>query len=280
MKMKKITTLFVGALLASSVFSEETETVIPNLSQVIEISINPNTGWSANFFPDGSAILRFSQGGDFLPLTADAPKGSFFFEEIYNLLTPRLKQSLDYKEDMGVGFRCGTSPDGLFVGGIFYIGDMETIRKIMYGLCDKVEPSPLIGKIFFKELLSEHPLVLGDDTDGNPIPGYVKRPLFFCDDPFAENPPVPKDGNTENATPQEARKTDPDNGEAQTLLPDREAVQPDGKAATASLPLADGTQRLEAVATMDTPSSRLWLYIGILSVLCAGVVLWRIRRKK
>jgi len=103
---------------------------------------------------------------------------------------------------------------------------------------------------------------------------------MVASDPFADDSPAPKDGNAENATPQEARKTGPDNGEAQTPLPDREAVQPDSKVATASLPLADEAKRLEAVATMDTPPSRLWLYVGILSTLCAGVALWLIRRKK
>jgi len=51
--------------------------------------------------------------------------------------------------------------------------------------------------------------------------------------------------------------------------------------ATASLPSAeDEAQRLEAVATIDTPPNRLWLYALILSVLCVGTLLWFIRRKK
>ena len=48
--------------------------------------------------------------------------------------------------------------------------------------------------------------------------------------------------------------------------------------ATASLPLTeDGTQRLEAVATIDTPPSRLWLYAFIPLALA---VLWLAHRKR
>ena len=51
--------------------------------------------------------------------------------------------------------------------------------------------------------------------------------------------------------------------------------------ATASLSLMDDDpQRLEAVATIDTPPSRLWLYALIPLFLCAGTALWLIRKKR
>jgi len=51
--------------------------------------------------------------------------------------------------------------------------------------------------------------------------------------------------------------------------------------ATASLPSAeDETQRLEAVATLNTPPCRLWLYALIPLFLCAGAGLWFIRKKR
>jgi len=283
MKTEKIVMLFVGALLTSSAFSEEPKASIPSLDKVKEISLSFSSSWYARLFPDGGGHVAFPGGG--WP-AATAFEETFSFEEIYNLLVPHLKPTREYEEDIGVFFERGVSPEGMPFGGGGVLEDRETIRKLMRLLRDKME----WDKRQLEELFVKRPLFSGYDADGNPIPGYVRTPYVKmpeCSDPFADDPPAPKDGNAENATPQEARKTGPDNnGEAQTPLPDREAVQPDapdkpnGKVATASLPLADGTQRLEAVATMDTPPRRLWLYVGILSALCAGVAVWFIRRKK
>jgi len=281
MKTGKIVMLFVGTLLASSALTEERMMTIPNIEQVKRIRVHSGI-WMADFRSDGSAGLRWGA----LPIdNAAAPVGSFVFEEIYNLLVLHLNPNQVYNEDINVVFETIISNRRHTVGG----GDVEdtgTIRKIMYGLRDKAVNR---DEERFQNALRQCPLVRGDDADGNPIPGYVRTPYVKmpeCLDPFADDPPAPKDGNTENATPQEARETVPDNGKAQTPLPDREAVRPDApdspnsNVATASLPLVDEAQRLEAVVTMGAPPSRLWLYAGILSTLCAGVVLWRIRRKK
>jgi len=283
MEMKKITTLFVGALLASSVLADDAKVSIPDLDKVKEIALlfDP-PGWHARLFPDGSGDAFIAGGGW---SAAVAQENTFSFEEIYNLFLPHLKPNREYVEDINVFFTRDVSPEGIPIGERGWLGDRETIRKLMHSFRDKME---VRDKGQFEDIFVKHPLVWGDDLDGNPIPGYARRPYveMVASDPFADDPPAPKDGNAENATPQEARKTGPDNGEAQTPLPDREAVRPDApdspnsNVATASLPLADGTQRLETVATMGTPPNRLWLYVGILSVLCAGAVLWRIRRRK
>jgi len=283
--MKKKTTIVMlisGTLLASSALADDAKVSIPDLDKVkvIALLFDP-PGWHARLFPDGSGNAFIAGGGW---NAAVAKENTFSFEEIYNLFLPHLKPNREYVEDISVFFQRDVSPEGMPIGGRGWLGDRETIRKLMYSFRDKME----WDKEQFKELFAKRPLVWGDDLDGNPIPGYVRTPYVKmpeCLDPFADDPPAPKDGNAENATPQEARKTGPDNGGAQTPLPDREAVQPDapdkpnGKVATASLPLAEGTQRLEAVATMGAPPSRLCLYIGILSALFAGVALWFIRRK-
>jgi len=66
-------------------------------------------------------------------------------------------------------------------------------------------------------------------------------------------------------------------GGAQASPPSREESA--GNVATASLPSAeDETQRLEAVATIDTPPNRLWLYLAILPLILA--ILYFMRKKK
>ena len=54
--------------------------------------------------------------------------------------------------------------------------------------------------------------------------------------------------------------------------------RPQPKVATASLPLTDEAQRLEAVATMDAPQNRL--YLAILATLCAGITVWLLRKRR
>ena len=52
-------------------------------------------------------------------------------------------------------------------------------------------------------------------------------------------------------------------------------------AAAEPLPLTgDDTQRPEAAVVMGNPPSRLWIYAGVISVLCAGAVLWCLRKKR
>jgi len=55
-----------------------------------------------------------------------------------------------------------------------------------------------------------------------------------------------------------------------------------------TVPLTDSTPHSHGASTADTPcateqsppSSRPWLYAAILSVLCAGAVLWCLRKKR
>jgi len=284
MKMKKNVMLFVGALLASSALTEERMMTILSLDKVEVISLHfGSLSWYVRFISDGSGYAYIAGGG---PIGVPVSAGTFSFEEIYNLLVPHLKPNYEYIEDIGVLFDYNVSTKGNPIRGGGFLENTEAISKLILLLRDKMEIRDT-GQL--DDLLLNRPLFPGYDADGNPIPGYVRTPYVKmpeCLDPFADDPPAPKDGNAENATPQEARKTGPDNGEAQTPLPDREALQPDApdspnsKVATASLPLEDGAQRLEAAATTDTPPSRLWLYVGILSALCAGVALWFIRRKR
>jgi len=81
-----------------------------------------------------------------------------------------------------------------------------------------------------------------------------------------ETPPMPVPISLPDPD-EEAQETPP--------IPDEPVT---ANVATASLPLTeDGTQRLEAVATIDTPPSRLWLYALIPLALA---ILWLAHRKR
>ena len=68
-------------------------------------------------------------------------------------------------------------------------------------------------------------------------------------------------------------------GEAQVSTPSREESAA-ANVATASLPSAeDETQRLEAVATIDTPPNRLWLF-ALIAFCAFFAILYFLRRKK
>lgn len=90
---------------------------------------------------------------------AQAPAGSFSFEEIYNSLLPHLKQGVvDNPQTMAVGLIFGSSGKG------FYVEDKELMRKLMHGLRDKTIPFYFsINSPSFEELFKTRPLVPGDE---------------------------------------------------------------------------------------------------------------------
>jgi len=108
------------------------------------------------------------------------------------------------------------------------------------------------------------------------IPGSPRTPLgaprgMYEEDDETDFFDVPE--KTDEETPSTEAKQAEQKGRVQASPPSRANV------ATASLPLTeDETQRLEAVATIDTPPNRLWLYLAILPFILA--ILYFMRKKK
>ena len=161
--MKKILTFGICILSAAIGFSQEAIKPIPSLDQLdrVDIDINIAGLWSGQFYSDGSASLTFSPtDGVYLP------EDSFSFEEIYNILVPHLKPFVWSHETMSVYFFL---TDQVAMDLSFSLEDKDIMRKIMYGLCDKMLASPdvVFREKLFKELLRKYPLVPGD-------PPYLK----------------------------------------------------------------------------------------------------------
>ena len=168
--MKHIIALGICISLVTVTFSQEANRPIPNINQLEYISLLSSTLWWAEFRPDGYAKLGSGSNN-----SAEAPKGSFSFEEIYNLLVPHLKGTWDGKSPV-MSVRLSV-PNQLETRYSFYLEDKEVMRKIMHGLCEKVVPR---HKTSFEDALRKHPLVPGD-------PPYLK------DAPLTENRPAPTD---------------------------------------------------------------------------------------
>ena len=178
MKMKRVGALIAGIFFAATALSEGTDVSIPSLDQLkyIRLSLH-NISWDAKFHPDGSAMLEYNMTATFPP-TANAPEGSFSFEDVYNLLLPHLKQNLESREDMYVSLELVNGiygPRWEDVGYVrFYLEDRETIRKLMYALADKAVPRDdvFVKKEPFENALRTAPLVPGDppalNEDGTP----------------------------------------------------------------------------------------------------------------
>ncbi|MCL1857232.1 MAG: hypothetical protein FWF84_06320, partial [Kiritimatiellaeota bacterium] len=140
--MKRIVTTVVGILIALSTTTMIAQASIPSIEQVylIRLQSSHDTPWDGYFRPDGSATLLERRGGK-----STAPAGSFSFAGIYNLLVACLKDrsGVNYGSAAGymnVTLEYGVSPELIVLGGGFFIQDKETMRKIMYGLCDKIVP--------------------------------------------------------------------------------------------------------------------------------------------
>ena len=166
--MKRIVTPIVGMLLMATARTEDVATSIPSTEHMMEINLVPRyIPWIATFYRNGAAKLEFRQTGTPLGLptgTAAAPKDSFPFEDIYNLLVPHLKQGKATESDLGIGFGF-IAPDGKTLSGKgFYIEDQETMRTLMHGLLDRAVPH---HRLYFEELLKRYPLLPGEIPEVN-----------------------------------------------------------------------------------------------------------------
>ena len=143
--------------------------------------------WIGDFSPDGSARLVYGAG----PGADIAPEGSFSFEEIYNLLLPFLKRHENEKaaarESGGAvvgGFGRARNREKIMGGSFtaayshfgwsFPIADKNVMRRLMYGLRDKIGgEGGYRSHAHYEGLLRKHPLVPGDPPNGGdtPIPG-------------------------------------------------------------------------------------------------------------
>jgi len=247
MNMKRINALIVGTVLASALSAQEREWELPKPEQVgvIEMETTP-TLWRGTFYPNGSARLDYGGAGDPNPQKT-APEGSFSFEKVYNLLTPLLKPERDGREDTHVVFfMSGTKMYGGFIKQTEE--NKKVVRALMHELADKATVHVTFhSEDLFEELLATKPFILGDE-------------------PFARDEKARRISGTSRPPMTEAKgvseQAQPTVGEASKIdTTPKEPVLGQGEG---------GSQ---------TPS-RLWLYVGILFILCIGTALWRIRRKR
>lgn len=138
----------------------QTPPAIPNIDQVERIYISSPRGWVLELYPDGSGKLTYgSTFGD----DAKIPANTVSFQDVYNLLVPRLIGNYPGEKAINVL---------LFVKGgslskhptAFYLEDKATIKKIMSEARDKAVPR---SPDRFKELLKNHSPVPDDPTNNS-----------------------------------------------------------------------------------------------------------------
>jgi len=257
MKMKQISALIIGVLLASETLAQERE--IPKPDQVISIWLETKpTLWRGWFYSNGEATLDYGGAGGPNP-QMDTPPGSFPLEEVYSRLVPCLKQD-------------GAISVVFFMGGTnMYVGYIEqteknkaVVRKLMQELYEKATiPGPYCPREEFEEYLATRPFILGDLP---PLFEYKKAysraqrekaEVFMRDDVIMiramQGRTLPSPEEEERAIAEELAKR------------------------TAKIDFADMTKGDDAD---KPPTNRPWLYVCILSTLCAGAVIWFIRKRR
>jgi len=275
MKMKLITVLTIGVSLGRTALSEETGTFVPSLNQLKEIIVIPhhNMSWQGTFYPNGAA--KFEGGGS--SAKAVAPKKSFSFEQTYALLLPHLRpeQEVNYrsgedKEFLFVHF-CATDKAG---SAAFYIRDKDVMRTLMYGLRDKTLPldGMFSDKDVFESMFAMYPLVPGDE----PIPfKYAKYDYK-----------VPRAALEDTGYWQEMEDAMKRYQKARREADGRPEMSPEEERAITEKVAREKAAYILSLQTFAEDEGRAqapirpWLYIGILSALCAGAVFWLIRRKR
>jgi len=268
--------------------SEETGTFVPSLNQLKEIIVEPYR-WRGAFYANGAAMLELDSTG--LKSQAFAPKESFSFEKTYALLIPHLRSSreINYDNRDGIMFVSFLTADETDPSS-FYLRDKDVMRTLMYGLRDKVMPSPdLFPKTHFEGVLTMYPLVPGDMPMPFIYPDYDRKAIAVAEGDTID---WEKRVERERRHPKALREL---NGiteiPPEELIPIAEVAaqrkaeyflaveafygstaEQDEGGAQASLPSLENEEQ-------EMPS-RPWLYVGILSALCAGAVFWLIRRKR
>ena len=277
MKTKQIGAVIIGVLLASGVSAQEEGRIIPNLEQVKSITLNTSpTQWRGTFYPNGAAKLEWGRDGLFEETDAIAPKGSASFEEIYNMLSPRLKQDGFSSRDMCVYLRvAGDSPTRAW-----YLEqteeNKEIARTLLNRLYKKVVPR---NEENFERLLNEYAFLIGDDPISHIYPKDIQN-IAFC---AAEADTIDWQAEAENI--REFKKAMRAGKGMPDLSPEEEKLAIDEEIARRKAVYEFAKEKLaETTVGQDEGGaqapSRLWLYVGILSALCVGATLWLIRRKK
>ena len=276
MKMKQIGAVVIGMLLVSETLAQERERTPPKVEQVKSITLKTKPSrWVGVFYSNGAAKLEWygGTGSSGLDNTdAFAPRGSFSFKEVYNLLVPRLQQDGDGKTTMLVHID-NTSQETFFGGYLEQTEENKKIvRKLMNRLCNKVVPG---HKETFERLLREYPLLSGDMPVSRVYKEDPNQTAFL----IAHNDTIDWDRIKEGI-----RRSVKERRE-ETGMPDA-LTEEEERAVAKELAQWRGYYGLPPEMAEDdsggtpSPANRPWLYVGILSALCAGAVLWLIRRKR
>jgi len=255
--MKQIAVWFVGLLLVSEASAQEEDMSKFGVDQVFWISLRTSpTLWDGVFYRNGSAELKWGGSGSFD--MAIAPKGSFSFEEVYNLLIPHLKRGRDRRDDTGIVLVADPKTS---MGGCL-VNTEETraiVRALMFELRDKASPS---SKEIFEERLARYPLLQGDE----PVPYVYKN--------FDRRGYWNARKDTEDPAMWEGwMKWREDEIKRVEAIQKAERGQASAKAEAG---FSDTTKRGDEE---KSPPIRPWLYAALLAVLCA-VALWIVRRKR
>jgi len=257
MNMRQVSALILGMVLVPDVPAQEREWELPKPGQVGNIWLETHpTGWRATFYYNGRATLDYGGPGGPNP-RADTPPGSISVEEVYSLLLPCLKEGGTTRWDMSVVF---------FMGGenicVRYIEQTEenktVVRALLGELLDKATiPGPFFAKEHLEEFLATEPFI---DGDLPPIFEYKK---------------VSSREEREKAAAFMRKNI------IRKRAGLRQLPSPEEEERAIDEELAKWKAKCGFPEDEDTPPpNRLWLYAVILSALCAGAVLWLIRKKK
>jgi len=260
--MRQINALILGMALVSGTSAQERE--IPKLEQVGSIWLKTHpTAWEAKFYRGGTATLNYGSGGSLSP-QRDTPPGSFPLEEVYNLLVPRLKpeRSMTLPLDMSVF---------LFTGNVstcsWCIEQTEenkaVVRALLGELLDKATiPGHFYSKEQFDEFLATEPFIEGD------LP-----PIFEYKKAYTRE------------QKEKAEVLMRDEVRMRRVMQRRYLASREEEARAIEEELAQwkaerGFPNDEEDDADTPPANRPWLYAIILSALCAGAILYFIRRKR
>lgn len=260
----------IGMFCVSEVTAQEGGRSIPDLELVKDISITTRpTLWAGTVYANGAAKLAWGGPGT-EPSDGNmavAPKGSVSIKEAYNLLVPRLKPENDSGKVMYVFLRVADE-----VNRAWYlentVENKEIAQTLLRKLCVKVVPE---NREKFEKLLHDYPFVSG----GEPFPHVYSKKLDFAafqtarESAFGEEERESSKKLSEDLQREKAERGQPaaDEGGATAT-----------NVATASLPLTNETQRLEAATALHGRDAVRYLIIP--SILCVGIILWLVRRKK
>jgi len=266
--------LIAGILAVSAVLAEEAKPFDPDFSEMTEIMVSHN-GWLGRFALDGMATLQKfgASPPDLFWDMAVAPERSFSFEEIYSLVAPYLKPVPVPKsgEYLSIVFEFGYFPDASDRIPAIYlcIENKKVMRTLMYGLRDKVVPHSGGARAFFEGLLSKYPLVPGDKP----------TPFAYGWDDEAFLVALTNAHSIKSEEAQELISKAFQEPSAEEELA-RAAELARWKAFYETPREIPDDEEDESEETPTPPSNRPWLYAVILSALCAGAVIWFIRRKR